>query len=82
MEVDNEQMMKKWWAEGDIAVYTNSRAALLFPCSSHQIGTSPHSWHDAHALIEGPAAGDVEHNFRQRWNSVVERHARKDLLLH
>ena len=37
-------------------------------------GTSPHPWHDAHALIEGPAAGDVELNFRQRWNDVVARH--------
>jgi phosphatidylserine/phosphatidylglycerophosphate/cardiolipin synthase-like enzyme len=35
---------------------------------------APHNWHDAHALIEGPAAGDVEHNFRQRWNDVVLRH--------
>jgi phosphatidylserine/phosphatidylglycerophosphate/cardiolipin synthase-like enzyme len=35
---------------------------------------SPHNWHDAHALIEGPAVGDVEHNFRQRWNDVVLRH--------
>ena len=37
-------------------------------------GTTPYPWHDAHALIEGPAAGDVELNFRQRWNDVVERH--------
>jgi phosphatidylserine/phosphatidylglycerophosphate/cardiolipin synthase-like enzyme len=35
---------------------------------------SPHPWHDAHAIIEGPAAGDVELNFRQRWNDVVQRH--------
>ncbi|WP_069802900.1 phospholipase D-like domain-containing protein [Thermogemmatispora onikobensis] len=34
---------------------------------------SPHPWHDAHALIEGPAAADVELNFRQRWNDVVKR---------
>ncbi len=34
---------------------------------------TPHPWHDAHAIIEGPAAGDVEHNFRQRWNDVVQR---------
>jgi phosphatidylserine/phosphatidylglycerophosphate/cardiolipin synthase-like enzyme len=34
-------------------------------------GTSPHPWHDAHTLIEGPAAADVELNFRQRWNDVV-----------
>ena len=33
-----------------------------------------HSWHDAHALIEGTAVGDVELNFRQRWNDLVERH--------
>jgi len=36
--------------------------------------TSPHPWHDAHALIEGPAAADVELNFRQHWNDVVQRH--------
>ncbi|HZT98396.1 MAG TPA: phospholipase D family protein [Ktedonobacteraceae bacterium] len=36
--------------------------------------TSPHPWHDAHSMIEGPAAGDVELNFRQRWNDVVQRH--------
>jgi len=35
---------------------------------------TPHPWHDAHALIEGLAAGDVELNFRQRWNDVVTRH--------
>ena len=37
-------------------------------------GVTPHPWHDAHSLIEGPAASDVEYNFRQRWNNVVERH--------
>ncbi len=37
-------------------------------------GTTPHPWHDAHAMIEGPAAGDLEQNFRQRWNAVVTRH--------
>jgi phosphatidylserine/phosphatidylglycerophosphate/cardiolipin synthase-like enzyme len=36
--------------------------------------SSPHPWHDAHAVLEGPAVGDVELNFRQRWNDVVERH--------
>ncbi len=37
-------------------------------------GTTPHPWHDVHALIEGPAAADVELNFRERWNDVVHRH--------
>ncbi len=35
---------------------------------------TPHNWHDAHAIIEGPAVADVERNFRQRWNDVVQRH--------
>lgn len=42
---------------------------------------TPHSWHDVHAIIEGPAAGDVEFNFRQRWNDVVQRHHLEDKLL-
>ena len=33
----------------------------------------PHCWHDAHSLIEGTAARDVEFNFYQRWNDVVKR---------
>ncbi len=37
-------------------------------------GITPHPWHDAHSLIEGPAASDVELNFRERWNDVVHRH--------
>jgi phosphatidylserine/phosphatidylglycerophosphate/cardiolipin synthase-like enzyme len=44
---------------------------------------TPHPWHDAHAMIEGPAAGDVEFNFRERWNNVVERHhLDNELLIH
>ncbi len=42
---------------------------------------SPYPWHDAHAIIEGPAAADVELNFRQRWNDVVQRHHLDDKLL-
>lgn len=37
-------------------------------------GDTPYPWHDAHSLIEGPAASDVELNFRERWNDVVHRH--------
>lgn len=44
------------------------------PLRRTQEGTTPHPWHDAHSLIEGPAAPDVELNFRQRWNDLVQRH--------
>ncbi len=43
---------------------------------------TPYPWHDAHSIIEGPAAGDVEYNFRQRWNDLVQRHRwKKELLI-
>ena len=41
---------------------------------SNKDDRNPHNWHDAQALLEGPAVGDVERNFRQRWNTVVGRH--------
>ena len=44
------------------------------PLRSNEEDRTPHNWHDAHAIIEGPAVGDVERNFRQRWNDVVQRH--------
>jgi phosphatidylserine/phosphatidylglycerophosphate/cardiolipin synthase-like enzyme len=44
------------------------------PLRSNEADNNPHPWHDAHAIITGPAVGDVELNFRQRWNDVIERH--------
>lgn len=44
-------------------------------------GKMPHSWHDVHAVFEGPAVADVERNFRQRWNAVVELHQEDSSLL-
>jgi phosphatidylserine/phosphatidylglycerophosphate/cardiolipin synthase-like enzyme len=43
--------------------------------------SSPHPWHDAHAVLEGPVVGDVERNLRQRWNEVVERQRLDNQLL-
>jgi phosphatidylserine/phosphatidylglycerophosphate/cardiolipin synthase-like enzyme len=51
------------------------------PLRSNEEDRTPHNWHDAHAIIEGPAVGDVELNFRQRWNDVVRRHEWDDQLL-
>ena len=44
------------------------------PLRRNEEERTPHNWHDAHAIIEGPAVGDVERNFRQRWNDLVMRH--------
>jgi len=30
---------------------------------------NPIPWHDVHTRIRGPAAGDIETNFRERWNN-------------
>jgi phosphatidylserine/phosphatidylglycerophosphate/cardiolipin synthase-like enzyme len=43
-------------------------------------GKMPHSWHDVHTVFEGPAVADVERNFRQRWNAVVELHQQDSAL--
>lgn len=44
-------------------------------------GKMPHSWHDVHVLFEGSAVADVERNFRQRWNELVELHQQDSSLL-
>jgi phosphatidylserine/phosphatidylglycerophosphate/cardiolipin synthase-like enzyme len=44
------------------------------PLRASKDGLMPHGWHDVHVLFEGPAVADVEQNFRQRWNAVVEAH--------
>ncbi len=66
---------------GDFDRWDSPTHAFASPFRCTPAGTSPHPFHDAHTLIEGPAARDVEHNFRQRWNSVVDRHGWKELLL-
>ncbi len=43
------------------------------PLRRNKEGQTSHPWHDVHCIIEGPAAGDVELNFRQRWNEVAAR---------
>jgi phosphatidylserine/phosphatidylglycerophosphate/cardiolipin synthase-like enzyme len=44
-------------------------------------GQMTHNWHDVHVLFEGPAVADVERNFRQRWNALVELHQQDPSLL-
>jgi phosphatidylserine/phosphatidylglycerophosphate/cardiolipin synthase-like enzyme len=37
---------------------------------STDLGASPHPWHDAHLILTGAPAADVEHNIRQRWDEA------------
>ena len=59
---------------GDFDRWDNHLHQLFSPLRRNDVDVSPHPWHDAHAVIEGPAVGDVELNFCQRWNDVVQRH--------
>ena len=61
-------------SSGDFDRWDTPVHLFNMPLRANKNGTTPHPWHDAHALIEGPAATDVEYNFRQRWNDVVHRH--------
>ncbi len=61
-------------SSGDFDRWDTPTHAFNMPLRTNKDGTTPHPWHDAHALIEGPAAADVEYNFRQRWNDVVHHH--------
>ncbi len=64
--IEKEKEFDRWDMQGHF---------YASPLRRTREGTSPHPWHDAHALIEGPSAADVEHNFRQRWNEVAARRA-------
>lgn len=66
---------------GDFDRWDMSEHSFTTPLRRNQQGLTPHPWHDAHALIEGPAVADVETNFRQRWNDVVEHHGMHRSLL-
>jgi phosphatidylserine/phosphatidylglycerophosphate/cardiolipin synthase-like enzyme len=59
---------------GDFDRWDNPLHHFFSPLRGNEADNNPHPWHDAHAIIEGPAVGDVELNFRQRWNDVVERY--------
>ncbi|MEO7020471.1 MAG: phospholipase D family protein [Ktedonobacteraceae bacterium] len=64
----------------DFDRWDTSAHLFLTPLRQTAVGTTPHPWHDAHALIEGPAVADVEYNFRQRWNAVAKRYLHWQIL--
>lgn len=59
--------------EGDYDRWDTPTHAFSTPLRRNDQQKTPHPWHDVHSLIEGSAAGDVELNFRQRWNDVIAR---------
>lgn len=59
---------------GEFDRWDTSMHPFANPLRRSSSGSVPHPWHDAHAFLQGPAAADVELNFRQRWNDVVQRH--------
>lgn len=59
--------------QGDYDRWDTPMHAFNTPLRRNEQQKTPHPWYDVHSLIEGRAAGDVELNFRQRWNDVVAR---------
>lgn len=59
--------------DGDYDRWDTTAHAFSTPLRKNAEGHTPHPWHDVHSLIEGPTVQDVEHNFRQRWNDVIDR---------
>lgn len=59
---------------GDFDRWDTPWHAFMSSLRANARDQAPHTWHDAHALIEGTAALDVEFNFYQRWNDVANRH--------
>ncbi len=50
----------------DLTTYTGDR----WDTNAHVLRAGP-NWHDIMMQIEGEAVGDVEHNFRQRWQEIA-----------
>lgn len=59
--------------QGDFDRWDMASHLFVSPLRATTPEKPPHPWHDAHSRINGPAVADVELNFRQRWNDVVER---------
>jgi len=51
-------------SRNDDRAHRGDPQAMDFPA---QYGSHP-PWHDVHAEVRGPAVGDIEHTFRERWD--------------
>ncbi|HEY0756485.1 MAG TPA: phospholipase D family protein, partial [Ktedonobacteraceae bacterium] len=61
-------------SDGDFDRWDTKGHVYNAPLRINHDGKMPHSWHDTHVIFEGPAVSDVELNFCQRWNDVIELH--------
>jgi phosphatidylserine/phosphatidylglycerophosphate/cardiolipin synthase-like enzyme len=77
----NEQQVNSWWAARRFRSLGRFPPRLRLSFAPERNGEHPTPLARCPCIIEGPAAGDVELNFRQRWNDVVERHVRDPQLL-
>lgn len=66
--------------DGDYDRWDTKGHSYATPLRMGKNDKMPYNWHDVHMLFDGPAVADVEHNFRQRWNSVAKLHQMDDLL--
>jgi|GEM_PF-315540 len=55
---------------GDFDRWDTPSHPFASPARSTDIGPAPHPWHDAHLLLTGAPALDIEHNIRQRWDEA------------
>jgi len=57
--------------DGDFDRWDTPSHPFESPERSTDLGPAPHPWHDAHILVSGPPAADVERNIRQRWDEAT-----------
>ncbi len=67
--------------DGDFDRWDTKGHPFHTPLRLGKDGKMPHSWHDVHVVFEGSAVADVERNFRQRWNAVIELHQQDSSLI-
>lgn len=56
--------------DGDFDRWDTPAHPFESPVRSTDLGPAPHPWHDAHALLTGAPAQDVERNISQRWDEA------------
>lgn len=56
---------------GDFDRWDTSSHPFAAAVRGTDLGPAPHPWHDAHTLLVGEPAEDIERNIRQRWDETA-----------